>query len=227
MPPRRWPEVGRCSTLQFSRRAFLKAGGALVVTLRACAPRAADAQTSRGAGKSVDPDDVGGFIAIDDQGAVTLYSGKVELGTGVLTARHADRRRRTVGTVRSGHDDPGRHAAHAESGADAMPACRSRTAACRSGARRRPRARPCSTRLRRKLGVAKAELVVRDGVVAPRDGSKFAVVRRTRRRPKLHDQGEPGAPLKDPKDYTIVGNAGAAARHSGQDLRHASTSCRT
>ena len=34
----------------------------------------------------MDPDDVGAFLAIDDKGMVTLYSGKVELGTGALTA---------------------------------------------------------------------------------------------------------------------------------------------
>jgi hypothetical protein len=69
---------------EFSRRAFLKAGGSLVVTF-ALTPRFADAQVSRNADKSVDPDDVGAFLAIDAKGMVTLYSGKVELGTGVLT----------------------------------------------------------------------------------------------------------------------------------------------
>ena len=38
---------------------------------------------------------------------------------------------------------------------------------------------------------------------------------------------DPAAPLKDPKDYTIVGTPRAAPRHSRQDLRHASTSSRT
>ena len=35
---------------------------------------------------SVDADEVGGFIAIDAKGLVTIKSGKVELGTGALTA---------------------------------------------------------------------------------------------------------------------------------------------
>ena len=50
------------------------------------APRFADAQPSRDIDKSVNPDDVGAFLAIDAKGMVTLYSGKVELGTGALTA---------------------------------------------------------------------------------------------------------------------------------------------
>ena len=36
--------------------------------------------------KTVAPDEVDGFLAIDAQGAVTVYSGKVDLGTGVRTA---------------------------------------------------------------------------------------------------------------------------------------------
>jgi CO/xanthine dehydrogenase Mo-binding subunit len=65
--------------MRLSRRAFLKTGGALVVTF-SLGPRIAEAQPV----PSVD--DVGSFLAIDGKGMVTLFSGKVELGTGVLTA---------------------------------------------------------------------------------------------------------------------------------------------
>jgi CO/xanthine dehydrogenase Mo-binding subunit len=56
-----------------------------------------------------------------------------------------------------------------------------------------------------KLGVSKADLVVRGGVVGVRDGQQVGVVRRARGRSQTHDQGRPAAPLKDPKDYAIVG----------------------
>jgi nicotinate dehydrogenase subunit B len=66
------------------RRVFLKATGALVVTFafeplpgRAKLP---DVQ------KSIAIDQVDSFLAIDPDGKVTVYSGKVDLGTGVRTA---------------------------------------------------------------------------------------------------------------------------------------------
>ena len=68
-----------------SRRAFLKGGGALVVTF-VFTPPATRTEAAGLTKKSLSPDEVGGFIAIDSSGLITLYSGKVELGTGVLTA---------------------------------------------------------------------------------------------------------------------------------------------
>src|SRR4029077_17547447 len=68
-----------------SRRAVLAHGGALVVTF-ALTSRPTHAQASRPAGKTVAADEVAGFISIDATGKVTIYSGKVELGTGTVTA---------------------------------------------------------------------------------------------------------------------------------------------
>src|SRR5690242_11326732 len=68
-----------------TRRDILKSGGALVVTFSLAghlSPAFAEAATD----KTVAPDEVDGFLAIDAQGAVTVYSGKVDLGTGVRTA---------------------------------------------------------------------------------------------------------------------------------------------
>ena len=67
-----------------TRRDFLKTGGALVVTfaLGTGATHAAQGAST----KSVALDQVDGFIAIDAQGNVTVYSGKVDLGTGIRTA---------------------------------------------------------------------------------------------------------------------------------------------
>jgi nicotinate dehydrogenase subunit B len=72
-------------TLQtLPRREFLKTAGALVVTFSFIPGRvhgAGFAQT-----KSVATQEVDGFIQLDPDGTVNIYSGKVDLGTGVKTA---------------------------------------------------------------------------------------------------------------------------------------------
>jgi nicotinate dehydrogenase subunit B len=65
------------------RRSLLKAGGAMVVAFALGAtPRGAAAWTE----KPVASDEVGAFLAIDARGEVTVFIGKVDLGTGVRTA---------------------------------------------------------------------------------------------------------------------------------------------
>jgi len=71
--------------IQTHRRNFLKGTGALIISFSLKGISPADAQTGP-ATKTVSPDEVDGFISIDRKGAVTLYSGKVDLGTGVRTA---------------------------------------------------------------------------------------------------------------------------------------------
>src|SRR5262252_39017 len=70
-------------TIHASRRDVLKGGGALVVSFSlAGALGEALAQTA----KPLALTEVDSFLAIDAGGVVTLYSGKVDLGTGVATA---------------------------------------------------------------------------------------------------------------------------------------------
>jgi len=72
---------------KISRREFLKTSGALVVTFPLAHPLAEAADKGKPApAKTVALDQVDGFIAIDSRGRVTVYSGKVDLGTGVHTA---------------------------------------------------------------------------------------------------------------------------------------------
>src|SRR5690349_19394948 len=69
--------------LPLSRRAMLRVGGMLAVgfVLRRPSHGANDAAAMGSSrGRTVSPQDV------DGHGGITLYSGKVELGTGVLTA---------------------------------------------------------------------------------------------------------------------------------------------
>ena len=69
-----------------SRREFLQGTGLLIVSFSLPALlKTADAQSATSI-KTVALDEVDAFLAIDRTGHVTLYSGKVELGTGVSTA---------------------------------------------------------------------------------------------------------------------------------------------
>ena len=70
-----------------SRRHVIKGGGALVVSFSLAPQMAGDALAqAAAAAKPLAPTEVDSYLAIDAKGAVTLYSGKVDLGTGVRTA---------------------------------------------------------------------------------------------------------------------------------------------
>ena len=71
------------SPLQLSRRDLLKASSVLVVAFSLAPHLEALAQDAAAATKPVSLDQVDTFLAIDDKGMVTLYTGKVDLGTGV------------------------------------------------------------------------------------------------------------------------------------------------
>src|SRR3989442_3313144 len=72
--------------LGISRRSFLAAGGVLIVGLGLDGAIRAPAQTVPGAdrflGKSLAPDAVDSFLAVHADGSVTLFVGKVDIGTG-------------------------------------------------------------------------------------------------------------------------------------------------
>jgi CO/xanthine dehydrogenase Mo-binding subunit len=71
---------------EMSRRGFLKGTGALIVGF-ALAPLAGrDLAQGGTVAKTLASDEVDAFLAIDATGGVTVYSGKVDLGTGVQTA---------------------------------------------------------------------------------------------------------------------------------------------
>ena len=94
-PPALPTQIAKDGELAFDRRALLAGFGALTVSfsLRPM-PAAADAAQDLAtlevnkvyAGKSVAATDVDAYLAIDAKGNVTLFSGKVDLGTGVETA---------------------------------------------------------------------------------------------------------------------------------------------
>ena len=71
-----------------SRRAFLQVGGALVVGFTVPSMTAAQRlpRTESALGKTLDVGEVDGFIAVNGDGSVTIFSGKVDLGQGLRIA---------------------------------------------------------------------------------------------------------------------------------------------
>ncbi len=69
-----------------TRREFLEQGGILIVGFSLTVPSRARAQVVGGGTKSVAADQVDSFLSIGSDGTVRLYTGKVDLGTGVRTA---------------------------------------------------------------------------------------------------------------------------------------------
>src|SRR2546428_1633891 len=79
------------SISSFSRREFLRTGSALVVSfaLGEVLPMRGMAQDTAGdaaLGKPVDPREVDSFLAIHTDGSVTIYTSKVDVGTGLRIA---------------------------------------------------------------------------------------------------------------------------------------------
>src|SRR6188474_308645 len=81
--------VARAVSQDWSRREFLKASGALVVTFGATAV-AGDLLSAQGQfdtrASHVDPAQLDSWIAVNADGSVTAFTGKCELGQGMLTA---------------------------------------------------------------------------------------------------------------------------------------------
>ena len=69
-----------------SRRRVLLGSGALVVSFSLAHSLGGASAQDASVAKSVAKDEVDAFLAIDGKGTVTVYSGKVDLGTGVPTA---------------------------------------------------------------------------------------------------------------------------------------------
>src|SRR5215470_19398876 len=70
--------------IQISRRDALLGSGALVVSFSL--PASIGSAQAQGAAKPLALTEVDSFLAIDKAGNVTVYSGKVDVGTGVTTA---------------------------------------------------------------------------------------------------------------------------------------------
>jgi len=189
----------------FSRRSFFKTGGALVVSF-SLAPRLAEGAGKAAKAKSLAADQVDGFIAIDAKGRVTVYSGKVDLGTGVYTALTqiaADELSVPLDAVTLVQGDTALTPDQGTTwgslsiqagGMQIRQAC----ATARNALLERAAA---------KLKVAKDDLAADGGMISPRGGGKGVSYAELAGTGEWRLKVDPKAPLKDPREYNLVGRS--------------------
>lgn len=193
-------------TSELSRRLLLR-GGALTVAFALSGasvglPGNAAAQASPA--RVLDPEKVEAFLAINADGTVTLYCGKVDLGTGLRAAiprMAAEELNIAIGKIKLIEGDT---ALTPDQGATAGS-----TGIMRGGVQIRQAAATARKALLElaatKLNVGADELAITDGVIAPRkggDGVTFAALLDGK---QFDLKLDPKAPLKNPRDYTLVG----------------------
>jgi len=204
-----------------SRRDLLKAGGAVIVSFafdaalprsaKAFAPRSAEAvtpqlaeQSSADAGKPLDPSDVDSFLAFHADGTVTIYTGKVDVGTGLRIAVAqmaaeelgipAERIQVIDGDTGLCPDQGGTGGSTGltRGGADVrQAAATARQALLALGATR--------------LNVPAPELTIANGEVRPLAGGVSVGVAALVGDRRLSIKVDPKAPLRPPASYTSVG----------------------
>lgn len=188
----------------FSRRDLFKAGGALVVgfTLGSLRPGQAWAQTP--VGKPLDPSELDSFIAIHADGSATVYSGKVDVGTGLRIAV-AQMAAEELGipatrvTVIDG--DTGICPDQGGTGGS--------TGLTRGGTEIRQAAATARQALlglaATRLGRPASELTIAEGEVRPLGGGSGVRVAELIGDRRFSVKVDPQAPLRTPSQYTVVG----------------------
>jgi len=192
---------------KFSRRDFLKTSGALVVTFPLAHPLAQAAEKAMAApAKTVALDQVDGFVAIDGKGNVTVYSGKVDLGTGVFTALTqiaAEELSVPFGKVKLVQGDTALTPDQGNTwgsltiqvgGMQIRQACATAREALLG-------------RAAQKLGVARSDVTVQDGVCSAKSGGKSVSYAQLVGGHGFEMKVDPKAPLKPPSEYKIVGKS--------------------
>jgi nicotinate dehydrogenase subunit B len=188
----------------FSRRAVLK-GGALTVAFALSGQRAElFAQGAGSAPRVLEPNQVDAFLAVNGDGTVTVFCGKVDLGQGLRIAiRQIAAEELGIGVDRIKYVE----------GDTALTPDQGRTSGSsgiqRGGVQIRQAAATARKALielaAQRLGTKPDDLVAREGQVAPKAGGagiRFAELIGDRR---FDLKLDPKAPLKDPATYSIVG----------------------
>jgi len=191
-----------------SRRAFLAAGGALVVAfrlpVRACAQSVPG--TDRFLGKPVAPDLVDSYLAVHADGSLTIFVGKVDIGTGGRIAMRQ--------IVAEELDVPPERIAMIE-GDTALTPNQGATAGSYGIARGGTQLRQAAATARQaliaqaaqKLNKPAAELDVADGVVRAKDGSASIAYGDLVGDQRFNVKLDPKALVKSPDHFRFIGKS--------------------
>jgi CO/xanthine dehydrogenase Mo-binding subunit len=189
-----------------TRREFLQTSGALLVGFAASLPALAQRLPYGDAalGKTLDTGEVDGFIAINANGTVTIYSGKVDLGQGLRIAIPQMAAEELGVDVERIALLEGDTALTPDQGATAGS-----SGIMRGGVQIRQAAATAREALigiaASRTGKTPADFDVRDGEVRPKSGGpgmRFAELIGDKR---FAIKVDPKAKLRDPASYTVVG----------------------
>jgi CO/xanthine dehydrogenase Mo-binding subunit len=203
-------QIARAPGPGFSRREFLKTSGALVVSFSAAAaaPPPVFAQGPFDTRPSqIDPTQLDAWIAVGADGAVTAYTGKCELGQGMLTVQTqlvAEELSVPLARVRLVECDTATTPDQGTtSGSQSTPTnFNERNLALAAATAREALVRLAAT----ELGVPAGQLVVVDGVVSARaDRSKQVTYGTLVAGRKFRLQLDPAAKRKPHDQWTILG----------------------
>src|SRR5262245_51289518 len=188
---------------RISRRALLETG-ALTVGFALASPLGLRPAAAQAAGRILDKTEVDAFLAVNGDGTVTMYSGKVDLGTGLrISFRQIVAEELGIPVERIKLIE----------GDTALTPDQGRTSGSNGIQVGGMQFRQASATARKalielaakRLNVAADELTTADGEVRRKSGGpglKFAELVAGN---KFNLKLDPNAPLKDPRTYTIVG----------------------
>src|SRR5436309_3541941 len=168
------------TTAELSRRQFLKGTGALIVSFNLF-PSTSDlfAQSTAAPGGEPDPTQLDSWIAVASDGTVTVFTSKVELGTGIETA---------LAQIAAEELDVSWRKIKVDMGDTSKTIDQATTSGSRTIERAGPQIRQAAAAARKellrlaaeKLGAPVEKLTVRDGVVSvARQGSFVGIVAKT------------------------------------------------
>ena len=203
-------------TLSVSRRQFLKGTGALVVSFNLFPAVDLFAQSASIAGGEPDPTQLDSWIAIGQDGTVTIFTSKVELGTGIKTA---------LAQIAAEELDVSWRKINVDMGDTSKTIDQATTSGSRTIERAGPQVRQAAAAARKellrlaaeRLGAPAEKLTVRDGVVSvvgnPGKRLSYAqLIGGKRFNVRIQAEGRGGelklaqdVKAKDPKEYTTVG----------------------
>jgi nicotinate dehydrogenase subunit B len=188
-----------------SRRDLLKGTGTLIVAFSIDGRVKALAQDIPAA-KSIAPDQVDAFLAIDEKGMATVFAGKVDLGTGVRTA---------LTQIVAEELDVPMARVNVIQGDTALTPDQGPTYGSLSiqngGAQIRQAAATARSALlnaaAERLGAPKIDLVVTDGVIRTKSGGREITYADLIGGRNFSLKLDPAAPAKSPAGYKIVGKS--------------------